>query len=66
MSSFRQEEVEYLDKLKKRCACLVRKPVAPYVNKTQIDEYVDNFWFFNCPDHYSAQEIDEKIRLLMK
>lgn len=30
-----------------------------YVNKTMIDDFVDDFWVFNCPDNYSVAKIND-------
>lgn len=36
-----------------------QKPYGRYVNKTMIDDYVDEYWTFNCPDNYSVPKINE-------
>jgi hypothetical protein len=32
-----------------------------YMNKHMIDDYIDNYWIFNCPDNYSVQKINDQV-----
>ena len=36
-----------------------------YENTTQIDEYVDRFWFLNCPKSLSIFGLNEKVHNLI-
>jgi hypothetical protein len=40
---------------------LFQKPKGRYVNKTMMDDYIDEYWIFNCPDNYSVTKINEQI-----
>ena len=36
-----------------------------YVNKTKIDEYIDRFWFLNCPSSISTFGINDQVYALI-
>lgn len=44
--------------------CCVRKDI-PYVNKYDIDDYIDEWWMYNCPTKYSNTEINNQVYNLL-
>ena len=36
------------------------KKVPPFVNKYDIDDFIDELWMYNCPDSYSTSDINRQ------
>ena len=36
----------------------------PYLNRHMIDDYIDQFWIFNCPNNYSVGHINNQVHKL--
>ena len=37
------------------------KKVPPFVNKYDIDDFIDELWMYNCPDSYSTSDINRQV-----
>tara|TARA_B110000285_G_C15097652_1_gene603055 strand:- start:108 stop:797 length:690 start_codon:yes stop_codon:yes gene_type:complete len=37
------------------------KKVPPFVNKYDIDDFIDEWWMYNCPDSYSTSDINRQV-----
>jgi hypothetical protein len=44
-----------------RMKLCLQKRDKKYMNKHMIDDYVDNYWIFNCPDVYSVSKINDQV-----
>ena len=36
-----------------------------YISETPIDNYIDKFWFINCPNNMSVAELRNQVRRLL-
>jgi DNA polymerase/3'-5' exonuclease PolX len=46
---------------KKTCNIFKKKDEVITSNKHPIDEFIDDWWILNCPEHYSVTEINERV-----
>ena len=37
------------------------KKVPPFVNKYDIDDFIDEWWMYNCPDSYTTSDINRQV-----
>ena len=47
------------------CSCLQKKPPPPYLNLTEFDRHIDNFWLMNCPLNYTVTQVDEAVKKMI-
>jgi hypothetical protein len=49
------------DVKKKTCNIFTKKVEETISNKHLIDEFIDEWWIFNCPETYSVTEVNDRV-----